>query len=167
MLEDLNGDSLPDIVMGNRDQTNLLHLNDGFEGGTTPFIIEAGADAHSIYVDEEGRVGIGTSTPDATSTLHVEGNLVVDGDITITGGMRGGIVPAATFVGANKLATVNFTKPYLEDYVILLTAVSKRKKANHRPTVIDRDGNGFTFTLGGKVKDLIAIHWVTRVVGEY
>ena len=32
-------------------------------GGTTPFTIEAGAPDNSIYVDDNGNIGIGTSTP--------------------------------------------------------------------------------------------------------
>ena len=32
-------------------------------GGRTPFTIEAGAPSHSLYVDDGGRLGLGTSTP--------------------------------------------------------------------------------------------------------
>lgn len=46
---------------------------DDVEGGKTPFTIEFGARSHSLYVDDGGRVGLGTSTP--VVELHV-----VDGD---------------------------------------------------------------------------------------
>jgi hypothetical protein len=36
---------------------------DDIDGGKTPFTIEAGAASHSLYVDDGGRIGIGTSTP--------------------------------------------------------------------------------------------------------
>ena len=36
---------------------------DDIDGGRTPFTIEAGAPSHSLYVDDGGRIGIGTSTP--------------------------------------------------------------------------------------------------------
>ncbi len=46
---------------------------DDIDGGRTPFTIEAGAPSHSLYVDDGGRLGFGTSTP--VVELHV-----VDGD---------------------------------------------------------------------------------------
>ena len=36
---------------------------DDIDGGKTPFTIEAGAPSHSLYVDDGGRIGLGTSTP--------------------------------------------------------------------------------------------------------
>ncbi|MCP5074298.1 MAG: SlyX family protein [Rhodobacteraceae bacterium] len=36
---------------------------DDIDGGRTPFTIEAGAASHSLYVDDGGRIGNGTSTP--------------------------------------------------------------------------------------------------------
>lgn len=36
---------------------------DDIDGGRTPFTLEAGAPSHSLYVDDGGRVGFGTSTP--------------------------------------------------------------------------------------------------------
>ena len=36
---------------------------DDIDGGKTPFTIEAGAPTHSLYVDDGGRIGLGTSTP--------------------------------------------------------------------------------------------------------
>jgi hypothetical protein len=42
---------------------------DDIDGGRTPFTIEAGAASHSLYVDDGGRVGLGTSTP--VVELHV------------------------------------------------------------------------------------------------
>lgn len=36
---------------------------DDIDGGRTPFTIEASAPSHSLYVDDGGRVGFGTSTP--------------------------------------------------------------------------------------------------------
>ena len=46
---------------------------DDISGSRTPFTIEANAPSHSLYVDDGGRVGFGTSTP--VVELHV-----VDGD---------------------------------------------------------------------------------------
>ena len=46
---------------------------DDIDGGRTPFTIEAGAPSHSLYVEDGGRVGFGTSTP--VVDLHaVNGN---------------------------------------------------------------------------------------------
>lgn len=42
---------------------------DDIDGGRTPFTIEASAPSHSLYVDDGGRVGFGTSTP--VVELHV------------------------------------------------------------------------------------------------
>ncbi|MEE8524807.1 MAG: hypothetical protein V3T72_12805 [Thermoanaerobaculia bacterium] len=36
---------------------------DDIDGGRTPFTIEAGAPSHSLYVDDGGRLGLGTNTP--------------------------------------------------------------------------------------------------------
>jgi len=36
---------------------------DDISGGRTPLTIEAGAPSHSLYVDDGGRLGLGTSTP--------------------------------------------------------------------------------------------------------
>ena len=36
---------------------------DDIDGGRTPFTIEAGAPSHSLYVDDGGKIGVGTSTP--------------------------------------------------------------------------------------------------------
>ena len=55
---------------------------DDIDGGRTPFTIEAGAPSHSLYVDDGGKLGLGTSTPvvDAhivsgnTPTLRLEQN---------------------------------------------------------------------------------------------
>ncbi|MEX2500289.1 MAG: hypothetical protein WD397_15585 [Wenzhouxiangellaceae bacterium] len=46
---------------------------DDIDGGRTPFTIEASAPSHSLYVDDGGRIGFGTSTP-------VVENHIVDGD---------------------------------------------------------------------------------------
>lgn len=36
---------------------------DDIDGGRTPFTIEASAPSHSLYVDDGGRIGLGTATP--------------------------------------------------------------------------------------------------------
>ena len=46
---------------------------DDIDGGRTPFTIEANAPSNSLYVDDGGRVGFGTSTP--STELHT-----IDGD---------------------------------------------------------------------------------------
>ncbi len=43
---------------------------DDIDGGRTPFTIEAGAPSHSLYVDDGGRIGLGTSTP--VADIHVK-----------------------------------------------------------------------------------------------
>jgi len=42
---------------------------DDVDGGRRPFTIEAGAPAHSLYVEDYGRIGIGTSVP--AVELHI------------------------------------------------------------------------------------------------
>jgi hypothetical protein len=48
-------------------------------GTGTPFTVEAGASSHTLYVDSNGRVGIGTGTP--SEKLTVEGNISASGAI--------------------------------------------------------------------------------------
>jgi len=55
---------------------------DDIDGGRTPFTIEARAPSHSLYVDDGGRVGLGTNTPSVeihatngdTAALRLEQN---------------------------------------------------------------------------------------------
>ena len=42
---------------------------DDIDSGKTPFTIKAGTRAHALYVDDKGRVGLGTSTP--AEDLHI------------------------------------------------------------------------------------------------
>jgi hypothetical protein len=46
---------------------------DDIDGGRTPFTIEAGSPSHSLYVDDGGRLGLGTSTP-VVQVHVVDGN---------------------------------------------------------------------------------------------
>ena len=46
---------------------------DDVDGGRTPFTIEASAPSHSLYIDDGGRIGLGTSTP--VVEMHIK-----DGD---------------------------------------------------------------------------------------
>jgi hypothetical protein len=46
---------------------------DDISGGRTPFTVEANAPSHSLYVDDGGRIGLGTSTPSVE--IHT-----IDGD---------------------------------------------------------------------------------------
>jgi len=46
---------------------------DSIDNGATPFTVEYGASSHSLYVDDGGRIGVGTSTP--VVEMHI-----VDGD---------------------------------------------------------------------------------------
>ena len=55
---------------------------DDIDGGRTPFTVEAGAKSNALYVDDAGRIGLGTSTPSVeihsvdgdTPTLRLEQN---------------------------------------------------------------------------------------------
>lgn len=48
-----------------------------------PFTIEQNAPSHSIFVGKEGHVGIGTPTPN--EKLEVRGNVIVTGDVLLSG----------------------------------------------------------------------------------
>jgi len=65
-------------VAGN--ETNFF-VRDATNGSTLPFRIRPGAPSSSIYIDTDGDVGIGTSSP--SSKLHVAGDAFIDGDISI------------------------------------------------------------------------------------
>lgn len=52
------------------------------DGGGDPLTIEAGAGDGSLWIDEVGRVGVGTVTP--SEQLHVVGKAFVDGDLEVT-----------------------------------------------------------------------------------
>jgi len=43
---------------------------DDIDGGRTPFTLEAGAPSHSLYVDDEGLVGLGTNQP--VREMHIK-----------------------------------------------------------------------------------------------
>jgi len=43
---------------------------DDIDGGRTPFTLEAGAPSHSLYVDDGGRIGLGTNNP--VVQIHVK-----------------------------------------------------------------------------------------------
>lgn len=72
-----------------------ITINDSSNGGesffsikdvdavTTPFTIEAGAGSNSLWIDENGRVGLGTATP--LEQLYVDGNAHVDGNAYVAG----------------------------------------------------------------------------------
>jgi len=60
--------------------------------GRNPFVIEPGAASNSLYINNSGNVGIGTTTP-----AH---RLSVDGDINLTGTLRFG----GTALGLNNLS---------------------------------------------------------------
>ena len=48
---------------------------DDITGGKTPFTLEANAPSHSLYVDDGGRLGLGTSAPAGGVRVHVvDGN---------------------------------------------------------------------------------------------
>jgi len=58
-----------DTTNGGQDRFSI----DDIDGGRTPFTIEASAPSHSLYVDDGGRIGVGTMNP--VVELHV-----IDGD---------------------------------------------------------------------------------------
>lgn len=154
-----------DLVVGNRNQPNQLFFGDDDDTGTSPLVIEGGTATDAIRVTASGRVGLGTATPDPGAALDVRGDVRVVGDLQVVAGTRGGVVPASAFTG--RTASVAFATPYAADYAIVLSAVSRRSQKTYKPTVLTRDANGFTFTRGGRRRDLVEVHWTTRLVGEY
>ncbi len=76
-----------------------------------------------------------------------------------------GIIPRGGFSRSGR-ASVSFDTAYDEDYLILLTAVSRRASWTYKPTVISQNENGFTVSLGGLPWGLREVHWMTQVVGE-
>ena len=143
---------------------------DDIDAGTTPFTIEGGAPTHSLYLQRDGRVGIGTATPNSSAALDVRGDLRVDGNVDVTGGVIGttgvkaGIIDQSEFDRGE--ASVTFDTPYAQDYMILLTAVSKRQGKTFKPTITAQDNNGFSVSRGGSARALVEVHWMTQAVGE-
>jgi len=65
-------------VAGN--ETNFF-IRDATNGSTLPFRIRPGAPSNAIYIDEQGDVGMGTTSPVADAGLQLQtGNLVMAGD---------------------------------------------------------------------------------------
>jgi hypothetical protein len=56
--------------------------------GNIVLLIEAGAPSNSLKIDSAGYVGLGTDAPAAE--LHVEGDAIVRGNLTVTGTIGGG-----------------------------------------------------------------------------
>ncbi len=138
---------------------------------TRPLFIEAGSPSYSIYVSDEGRVGIGTPQPEPGTLLDVAGNariggtLNVDGTLLVDPGVKAGIIPKSAF--SKGKATVTFASPYAGDYTIQLTPVAANKDAKFSPAVLKREATGFRISGGkSKLKQLVEVHWVTRPVGE-
>ena len=72
-----------DIVSPNAD--SCLYFND-VKHSKVPFTIESDASDHSLYVTNDGDVGIGINTPG--NKLHVNGHLTVGGDIIVASDRR-------------------------------------------------------------------------------
>ncbi|MDU8930051.1 hypothetical protein RXV86_21910, partial [Alisedimentitalea sp. MJ-SS2] len=71
-------------------ETNFF-IRDATNGSTLPFRIRPGAPSNSIYIDPDGRVGIGTSSPSSDAALDVQRNdgtaqiLVEETNATVNG----------------------------------------------------------------------------------
>ncbi|MEM7581927.1 MAG: tail fiber domain-containing protein [Acidobacteriota bacterium] len=102
------------------------------DGGRTPFTVEARAPNHSLYVDDGGRVGFGTSTP--VAELHV-----VDGEtptLRLDQNGSSGFTPQTWDVAGNE---ANF---FVRDLTNSSTLVLRiRPGAPSDALYIDADGN--------------------------
>lgn len=151
-------------------EANRFSIED-VDSEAAPFTIEAGAPNYAIYVNSEGQIGIGTPTPEPDVALDVRGSMKVDGAVDVTGsasglsGVKAGIIPRGRFSRAGR-ASVTFDTPYEQDYMILLTAVSRRASWTYKPTVVSQNDNGFTLSLGGLPWGVAEVHWMTQAVGE-
>lgn len=56
-------------------------IEDVTDSNSTPFRIDAGAGDDAVHIDQNGRVGIGISAPGAL--LHVDGDTLLDGDLSV------------------------------------------------------------------------------------
>jgi hypothetical protein len=155
------------LLVGRDGELNRVYGNDHADGGTSPVTLAGGAPNDSIRVSSAGRVGLGTDAPDGDSRLDVAGDVHVEGDLEVTGGALGGVVRRRDFKRGGEVARVDFDAPYDQPYVIILTAVAANPDVVFKPTVIVQKASGFKFDRGGPLDELIAFHWVTRVVGEY
>lgn len=56
-------------------------LRDVTNESQMPFLVKAGAPTNSMYIAEDGKVGLGTQTP--TQQLHVEGSVFIRGNLEL------------------------------------------------------------------------------------
>jgi len=105
---------------------------DDITGGRTPFTVEAGAPSHSLYVDDGGRIGSGTSTPSVE--IHT-----VDGDtptLRLQQDGSSGFAPQTWDVAGNE------TSFFIRDVTNGSTLPFRiRPDAPTNSLVIDQDGN--------------------------
>lgn len=83
----------PSVSSGFPTRNWQITVNDSFMGGadyfaieeltaaTVPFRIDGLAPSDSLYVDQNGRVGLGLNVP--ATTLHVMGDTTLDGELTV------------------------------------------------------------------------------------
>jgi hypothetical protein len=152
-----------------------LTANDSASGGASyfsiddatsvlvPFRVDGAAPTDSLVVASTGAIGVGTGAPSAR--LHAVGSVRVNGDLLVIGSApQSGVVAASALV--KRAGSVTFAAPAAGDYAIALTPIAATPKAKLEVWLTGRDANGFTFAVAGNLKNLAAVAWTTRPVGE-
>lgn len=118
-------------------EANIYLVDDSH--GTVPLRIQSNAPSNTLFVKNNGNVGLGTGSP--AYKLDVSGDARFTGNVT-SASTKAGIVPLASFGSTS--ASVTFTTPFPNtNYSVALTAVTTN--GNYFSfTVKDKTANGFT-----------------------
>jgi len=187
-LEGLNLGGLPAAEMKALYRI-IVRTNSGY-GGTRKFLISDVAD----YRSTSAVPGLFVPTSHAgLGDLNISGHpaVVVSVDTTSFGGqiptssntvqtalqstndhthgIKAGIVPAASFAGNPKTATVAFATPYPDTNYSVTHVIYTNGLANaaYIATIENKTVNGFDLSLHtGNIGNVIDVEWITRPVGE-